>query len=360
MSEDQDESQKTEEPTEKRLRDARQKGNLPISREAGTLLSVFVMLILAAFSGPDAAAQIMVVLKGLSANAHDIAIGDVIADPMAVSAGILWALLPSLALIFGAFAIGGIAAAAGQNAIAVAGDRIKPKLSNISPIKGVSRLFSWSSIMEFLKGIVKIVLIGTVTSMLILSDLERMELMVGADLSVLPSLIREAAIELLLVTLIASAVIASADILWRRWDWRKKLRMTRQDVKDEHKHSEGDPQIKARVREIRRERARKRMMAAVPDSTVIVTNPTHYAVALKYDRGRMPAPICVAKGVDRTALRIKEVARNHSVPIIENRILARALYGTVEIDQIIPREHFETVAEIITYVYKIDQRAVHK
>ncbi|MGF1457233.1 MAG: flagellar biosynthesis protein FlhB [Alphaproteobacteria bacterium] len=360
MSQDQDESQKTEEPTEKRLRDARQKGNLPISREAGTVLSVFVMLILASFNAPDAAGQIMRALHGLFANAHDIAIGDVLADPMAVNAGILWALLPSLAFVFGAFALGGIAAAAGQNAIAVAGDRIKPKLSNISPIKGVSRLFSWSSILEFVKGIVKIVLIGTVTGLLILADLERMELMVGADISALPALIREAAIELLLVTLIASAVIASADILWKRWDWRKKLRMTRQDVKDEHKHSEGDPQVKARVREIRRERARKRMMAAVPDSTVVIANPTHFAVALKYERGSMPAPLCVAKGVDQTALRIKDVAQTHSVPIIENRMLARALHATVEIDQIIPREHFEAVAEIITYVYKIDQRAVDR
>ncbi len=360
MSEDQDESQKTEEPTEKRLREARGKGNLPVSREAATVLSIFVMAVLASFSGPAAATHIFLVLRGVFGNAHDISIGDVSADPAAVSGDILWALLPSLAFIFGAFALGGLAAAAGQNALVFASDRIKPKFDNISVVKGVGRLFSWSSIVEFLKGVAKIAVVGTVAGVLVLSDLEHMELMVGTDVSSIPGLIRDAAIELLLVTLIASSVIAAADILWRRWDWRKKLRMTRQEIKDEHKHSEGDPQVKARVREIRRERARKRMMAAVPSSTVVIANPTHVAIALKYDRGKMPAPVCVAKGVDRTALRIKDVARDHNVPIVENRILARALYAAVELDQIIPREHFEAVAEIITYVYKIDQRAVHK
>jgi flagellar biosynthetic protein FlhB len=155
------------------------------------------------------------------------------------------------------------------------------------------------------------------------------------------------------------AVIAVLDYLYQRYQFFKRNRMSRQEIKEEHRQSEGDPAIKAKVRQIRQERSRKRMMAAVPDATVVIMNPTHFAVALKYESGEMAAPVCVAKGVDALALRIRAVAEENQVPVVENPPLARALYASVEVDEPVPSEHYKAVAQVIGYVMRLSGRMRH-
>jgi flagellar biosynthetic protein FlhB len=162
--------------------------------------------------------------------------------------------------------------------------------------------------------------------------------------------------KVLLAALVVLAIIAAADYVIQRYRFLQRNRMSKQEVKEEFRQNEGDPQIKAKIRQIRQERAKKRMIAAVPEATVIITNPTHYAVALKYESGQMAAPICVAKGVDALALKIREVAREHDVPVVENPPLARALHATVEVDEQIPTEHYKAVAQVIGYVMRLTGR----
>jgi flagellar biosynthetic protein FlhB len=167
---------------------------------------------------------------------------------------------------------------------------------------------------------------------------------------------RRAALSLLLAALVVYALLAAVDYLGQQHAFMKRQRMTRQEVKDEIKQSEGDPQVRARLRQVRQERANRRMMAQVPAATVVITNPTHYAIALKYARGETAAPVCVAKGVDAVALRIREVAEAHDVPIVEDPPLARGLFEAVEVDREIPPEHYQAVAKIVGYVLTLAQR----
>ena len=159
--------------------------------------------------------------------------------------------------------------------------------------------------------------------------------------------------KVLMASLISLGVIAGLDYFWQRRRWLSRNRMSKQEMKEEFRQSEGDPAVKSKIRQLRQERARKRMMAAVPQATVVITNPTHYAVALKYESGKMAAPICVAKGVDALAFRIRAVAEENDVPVVENPPLARALYASIEVDEPVPPEHFKAVAQVIGYVFRL-------
>ena len=261
--------------------------------------------------------------------------------------------LPALLLIAAA-----LAASLVQHGFLFAPERLKPDLKKISPIAGMKRLFSLRSVAEFLKGLLKIAIVGTVAVLLMLPVIS--ELPSVPDKSVADNLgmIHALAVRMLAGVVAVLALIAGLDFMYQRFEHSKKLRMTKQEVKDEYKQTEGDPHVKARLRAIRIERARQRMMQAVPEADVVITNPTHYAVAIKYDVEEMPAPKVVAKGVDQLAERIRAVAEEHGVPIVENPPLARTLHAAVDLDEEIPAEHYRAVAEVIAYVMRLKGRLI--
>lgn len=255
----------------------------------------------------------------------------------------------------------GILAAAGllgniiQHKPVFSTEPVMPKFSKVSPIAGFGRLFSSQSLLNFGKGLVKITLVSIILVAVIWPERDRLDLLVRTDVAQILPIVLELTLKLVGATFILFTVIAIVDYAYEKWKWLQKQKMTLKEVKDEHKAQEGDPQIKGRIRQIRLERARKRMMKAVPNASVIVTNPTHYSIALKYEKG-MNAPLVLAKGIDEVAFRIREVAKEHNIPLVENPPLARALYATVDIDQEVPSEHYRAVADVISYVMKLNAK----
>ncbi|MEQ8604413.1 MAG: flagellar biosynthesis protein FlhB [Marivibrio sp.] len=354
MSEQPDESQKTEEPTSKRLRDARQKGQIATSREVNTWLLLFAFGAMMAFGGPALMSDLVLTMSPFVRSPHDIdmslgglspVLGDFMLDVI---------LLMSIPM--GVFVVFAIAGGLGQNGVLFTAEPIKPKPEKISLIKGVKRMFSAKSLAEFAKGLLKISLIGAVGVILLLPERDRLDILPQLAVGQLLQELLALTLQLLAAVLAILLAIAIADVFFQRYQHRKQLRMTKQEVKEEFKNTEGDPQIKARLRQIRNERARQRMMQAVPQADVVVTNPTHFAVALQYDPEEMEAPKLVAKGQDNVAQRIRELAEELDIPLIENPPLARALYAGVEIDDFVPPEHYEAVAKIISYVFSLKGR----
>jgi len=229
---------------------------------------------------------------------------------------------------------------------------LTPHFSKISPVSGAKRIFGKQAAANFCKGLFKVIALGAVMTAILWPERHRLEAMVRFDPSVLLGITTSLTLRLLGAVVAMLAVVAIADYLFQYRQWYERQKMSLQEMKEEFKQSEGDPQVKGRIRQLRQARMKKRMMAAVPKASVVITNPTHYAVALSYERG-MSAPVCVAKGVDTLALKIREIAGKHDIPIVENVPLARALYATVEIDAEIPVEHYHAVAEIIGYVMSL-------
>jgi flagellar biosynthetic protein FlhB len=232
---------------------------------------------------------------------------------------------------------------------------MKPKMEKISPAAGFKRLFSSESLVNFAKGLVKIFVVGGLMAAVLWPRRDEIDTMIMRDTGVLLEEVRGLVLQLIIALLSVMTVVAALDFLWQRQKWFEKQKMSIRDIKDEYKQTEGDPLVKGKIRQLRMERSRKRMMAAVPEATVVVTNPTHFAVALKYEQG-MQAPICVAKGSDRIALRIRELARENEVPVVENPPLARALFAAIDIDQEVPEDQYRAVAEVIGFVYRMRER----
>jgi flagellar biosynthetic protein FlhB len=233
---------------------------------------------------------------------------------------------------------------------------MRPKIDKLSPIKGFSRVFGKAAVSAFLKAVAKLVVVGAALTMALMPRDAELEAVSLIDPVALLPFVRDKAVAMLVSVTCAAALLAGIDYIFSRQSYMKRQRMSRREIKDEMRQSEGDPMVKAKLRQVRQERARRRMMASVPDASVVITNPTHYAVALKYEQGETPAPICVAKGADDVALRIRALAEEHNVPIIEDPPLARALFSTVDVEEAIPREHYEAVAKIIGIVMRLGQR----
>jgi flagellar biosynthesis protein FlhB len=233
---------------------------------------------------------------------------------------------------------------------------LSPKLSKISPLAGLKRLFSMVAVVNFLKSLVKVLVVGGVLTALLWPERFRIMALGRSDIADILPFTLKLALKMMGAVVALLGVVAAADYLFSYRRWYERQKMSLREMKDEFKQSEGDPTIKGKMKQVRQSRMRKRMMANVPKAAVVITNPTHYAIALQYERG-MDAPICVAKGVDAVALKIREVAGEHSIPLVENPPLARALHATVEIDEPIPPEHYKAVAEVIGYVMKL-RRAV--
>jgi flagellar biosynthetic protein FlhB len=245
-----------------------------------------------------------------------------------------------------------LAAVAGnmlQHRLVWSAEQLKPKLSKISPGSGFKRIFGKQAAVNFAKGLFKLIALGAVMTMILWPERTRLESLVRLDPAALLGVSNSMTVHLMGAVVAMLAVVAIGDYLFQYRQWYERQKMSLQEMKEEFKQSEGDPHVKGKIKQLRTARMRKRMMAAVPKASVIITNPTHYSVALSYERG-MQAPVCVAKGVDNIAFKIREIAKANDVPIVENVPLARALYATVEIDQEIPVEHYHAVAEIIGYV----------
>ncbi|MGR3379434.1 EscU/YscU/HrcU family type III secretion system export apparatus switch protein [Salipiger abyssi] len=355
---DEDKDNKTEEPTERRLRKAREKGDVASSREAGTLMAVLSLFGITAFVLPSVSAPLTGLLRGVFETAGQVHIGgDVtgLRDLGGVTRELLRGVVLLLSPMILLMVLGALAGVALQGEVVVAVERLRPKWSKISPAAGLKRLFSLASFVEFLKSVSKVLAVGAIAGWVSYRAVRQIWQGQGIFPEMLADYARQAAGQMLLMTLALVAVIAIADIMWKRFDHRRKQRMSFQEIKDEMKETEGDPQIRAKRLGLRRERARQRIAAAVPRATVILTNPTHYAVALKYENGVDLAPVCLAKGTDLMAAQIRRLARDSEIPIVENRPLARALYDVSEIDREIPVEHWEAVAAIIGYVLDLER-----
>ena len=349
-----DDSQKTEDPTPKRLQDARKRGQVIHSREINNWIILFAGSIVTLAILPTTMEQMKKTLVGFIEHPQNMPADEgglaLILSGLVTDVGMAL-FLPVLVLF--------IAAIAGpllQIGLLFTTEPLTPKLEKISPLSGLQRLFSFRSIMEFVKGLLKITIVGAVGVMLLLPFFGSVEHFVALDMGQALFELKSLTFRLLAGVLAVLSVIAVIDYLYQRHDFMKKIRMSKQELKEEYKQTEGDPHIKARLREIRQTKARQRMMQAVPEADVVITNPTHYAVALKYETKEMDAPIMVAKGADQIALKIKEVAKEHKVPIVENAPLARALYDSMDIDEMIPRDHYKAVAEIISYVFKLKSK----
>jgi flagellar biosynthetic protein FlhB len=245
-----------------------------------------------------------------------------------------------------------LAAIAGKNVphpFVWSGETLKPKLSKISVVSGARRIFGKQAAANFAKGLFKVLALGAVMTAVLWPERWRLDAMVRLDPNAILATTKTLTLQLLGAVVVMLALVAIGDYLFQYRQWFERQKMSLREMKEEFKQSEGDPHIKARIRQLRHVRMKKRMMAAVPKASVIITNPTHYSVALSYERG-MPAPVCVAKGADNIALKIREIARENDIPIVENVPLARALYAAVEVDDEIPVEHYHAVAEIIGYV----------
>ncbi len=347
----QDQSQKTEEPTPKRLEDSRQKGQVANSREVNNWImilagTVVVMLFAPAMMRDMRLAMLKFIEKPHAMPLDAAQAGEVLVD-LFMNVGVI--LLTPMLILFGAALATGLV----QSGLIMAPDRIKPKLEKISLISGVKRLFSMRSLTEFAKGLFKISVVGFVATMLMLPEFASLDQIPKLEVSDMLGYLHGLIGRLLIGVLSIITVIAALDFLYQKFEHLKQNRMSRQEIKDEMKQTEGDPIIKQRLRQIRHDRARKRMMAAVPEASVVITNPTHFAVALKYELDEMSAPVLIAKGVDHLAFRIREIAREADVPIVENPPLAQALHAGVEVDDQIPPEHYKAVAEIIGYVFRL-------
>jgi flagellar biosynthetic protein FlhB len=356
MADEADTTDKTEDPTQKRLDDALQRGDVVKSQEVSTW---FVLaggtLVLMSFS-TSMGEGLTATMRGLIANSYRIGVDGPALPRLFQKIGI--EVIGAIAIPFLLLLLAALAGNLIQHRLVWTTEGLMPKLSKISPMAGLKRLFSKQSLANFAKGLFKLVLMGTVLVSLMMPERWRMEGLVRTDPSALLPFAQELALKLMGAVVALLAVVAAADYFFQYRTWFEKQKMSLQELKEEFKQSEGDPTIKGKLRSLRQQRSRKRMMAEVPKASVVITNPTHYAIALQYERG-MEAPICVAKGVDKIAFKIREIAEKNSIPIVENPPLARALHATVDIDAPIPAEHYKAVAEVISYVMKL-RRAVHR
>ena len=338
--------ERTEAATPRRLQKAREEGQVPVSRELTGLAGLAAVTLAMVMLAPGATREMVRLLTVFLARTHELAPG--------VStfrlAGLAW--LSGAAPFVLATMLAGVVVVLVQTRFLLSGKALRVDFKRISPAAGLKRLLGPESLVEAGKSVAKVAVIGIILWRVVLADLPGLMVAPFGDPNQLLTRAARPVLHVLLVVLAAQAAIAVLDYAWVTLRHVRGLRMSRHDIQEEQKETEGDPRVKARLRQIRGIRARRRMLAAVPKATVVITNPTHYAVALVYDRAKHAAPRVVAKGVVSLAARIREAAEANRVPVVANPPLARALYR-VEIDADIPAEHYQAVAEIIAYVWRL-------
>jgi flagellar biosynthetic protein FlhB len=359
MADGEDKESKTEEATEKKVRDAMEQGNVPFSRELPSLASLTAIVAAGSFLFGSSVIDLRNSLSRFIDNPADWPMENA-ADALLVLRTVGWdagkLMLPAVGLMMVAGTLGALI----QNPPQISGKRIAPQFSRISPMAGFGRIFGANGFVEFLKSLFKLIAVGVVGYVVLRATQYEVLSAMFMDPSTLPALSRDIIVRITSWIAGLVLVIVVIDLIWSRIHWRKELRMSKEEIKEEHKTSEGNPHVKHRMRSIARARSRKRMMAAVPQATLVITNPTHYAVALRYVRSEGGAPKVLAKGADLVALRIRALAENHDIPIVEDKPLARSLYDNVHVDQLIPPQFYRAVAEIIHYLHVHKARKTHR
>mgnify|MGYP003385912749 CR=1 FL=1 len=350
---DTDDSQKTEDPTPKKLEEARKRGQVPMSKETNTWLMMFVGTMVIVALGPGIMMRLTYLLQAMLSESWQMS---AVPGTKDVLYKITWETIGILGFALIILVIAAVAGPFAQVGPLVSSESIKPNFDKLSPVAGFKRIFSKNAVFEFVKGLIKVSLLGWVSFVALEPYFPALEHTIDMELSDTMSEMMAMFIHLMTAFLIALLLLAAVDLVYQRWSHYKQMRMSKQEIKDEYKQTEGDPHVRSRLRQIRMERARNRMMQSVPESTVVVTNPTHYAIALKYEPEEMDAPICVAKGMDLIALKIREIAEENNVIIVENPPLARTLYKVIEINETIPPEHYKAVAEVISYVFRLKKK----
>ena len=345
---------KTEKATPKKRRDERKKGNVMMSKDVvavATLIGTLVMLRMMGGLVTEQADNMFQTCFGYIAGVKP-------ADMPGILRQLAYFCVRTVVIVAGPFllvtAVLAVVATFAQTRLLVSTESLKPKFNRISPLQGFKRLFSLRSVVEALKGLLKIAillyLIYDYFQEATLTFVRFLDMEIGAACSVL----MEDILSLIFRVVIAFTALAGADYLYQWWDYERQLKMSKQEVKEEYKQTEGDPQVKGKIKQIQRQRAQQRMMLQVPGADVVIRNPTHVAVALRYKPDRDDAPVVVAKGLDELALRIVSVAEENGVAVIENVPLARSLYADAPLDQMIPMEFYGPVAEVLVYVLKLD------
>ncbi|MGD9806640.1 MAG: flagellar biosynthesis protein FlhB [Hyphomicrobiaceae bacterium] len=349
MADAEDRESKTEEASPRRIEEALKKGNTPFTREVGNAAALIAFGLLLPIAAPLAASKLMPSLGVFINRPFDFSLSGV-----STAVALAWYLGPlmlaAVAPIVIAVMVAGIIASASQNSPRFVLKRITPELSRLSPRAGLTRVLGAHGRVEFLKALAKFTIVGTLFYTMLKSGSQRIGNLLLMRYDDIPVTLVSETARLFLIAGLCIAALAAVDVLWTRFKWRIDLRMSVQELKDEQKQADGDPKVKARQRSIARERSRQRMIAAVPRATLIVANPTHYAIALRYVQGETAAPLVVAKGIDHLALRIREIGEANNIPVVEDRALAKSLYEVVKTDRPIPPEFYRAIAEIILHL----------
>jgi len=354
MAEGEDKSQKTEHPTDRKLQKAKEEGDAPKSQEISGWFTLAAGLAVFAFMAPGVSRDLAGILTAFLARPHEMSLDVGSALQLAASTGMR--LVAILGLAFLALMIAAIAGNLVQTGLMFTPKKLEPKLDKLNPVEGLKRMFGPQGWMNFFKGVGKMALVaGAIAIVLWPRRDDLLALPAAAPIGILME-VYDASIQLLIAALIVYAAIAALDFAFQKREFIERNKMSMKEIRDEFKETEGDPMVRAKLRQIRQERAQRRMMAQVPDAAVVITNPTHYAVALEYEQGRTPAPIVLAKGVEEVALRIRELAKEHDIPIVEDPPLARGLYALAELGEPIPPEHYAAVAKVIGYVLTLAGR----
>lgn len=347
MAEGDQSEDRTETATSRHLNQAREEGRVPMSREAATFAGLAAVVLVLSFQSQAIMRRLLPSMVAFLSRTGD---GSMLGSArIQVSAfAVMSAIVPSL---IAAMFAGGAAVLVQTNFLLHLGS-LQPKVSRISPMAGVKRVFGSNGLVEMVKSLIKLTILTSAMWFATKGDWAGLARLMSDSPRGLPSAIGRPAFHLFIAGIVTQGIVAAADLGWVRFKHARDMRMSKQDVRDESKDTDGNPHIKARIRRLRIIRARKQMMAKVPTATVVLINPTHYAVALAYDRTNNPAPRVVAKGVDSMAARIREVAEASGVPVVTNPPLARALYR-LDLDTEIPAEHYKAVAEIIAYIWRL-------
>ncbi|MCP3953718.1 MAG: flagellar biosynthesis protein FlhB [Desulfobacterales bacterium] len=344
--------EKTEPASSKKRADARNKGQVAMSREIPSVLILMTSLGFFFFGGAWMVKSMTLFMNSTFSNLNGLIFSDILSARSLLALAIqnaLYILLPFMLAVL----IAGVSGNVLQVGFLFSTETITPKLTKLNPLTGFRRLFSGKTLAELPKSILKMIIVGTIAYVMVQKNLPRMPDLIQLSVAEIMQEFGWMAFKIGFFVCLALIIMAAADYVFQHWQHEKELRMTKQEVKDEQKQLLGDPQIKARIKSAQRDMARRRMMAAIPAADVVITNPTRLAVALKFDADEMDAPMVVAKGAGEIARKIRELAREHDIPLVEEKPLARALYKTVEIDQFIPVELYRAVAEVLAYVYRL-------
>ncbi len=351
MADDRDDAQQTEEPTQKRLDDALEHGDVVKSSELQTLILLLGGTLAIAMFGRSAASGMTNMFRAFLTEPDQMGVDH--GELLGMMRSLLGQILTIVGPFFAVMMVAGLAGNLLQHRPVFSFEKIKPDFAKLSLPQGLKRMFGVEGFTNLFKGLIKIAIVGAAVWTQLWPERSTLEAVLEQSPVGIAGDMTHLMFKVLIAALASLTVIAGVDYMLQRFQFMKRNRMSKQEIKEEFRQSEGDPQVKAKVRQIRMERAKRRMIAAVPGATVVIMNPTHFAVALKYESGKMAAPMCVAKGVDAVALRIRDVAKEHNVPVVENPPLARALYASVDVDEAVPPEHYKAVAQVIGYVMRL-------